>query len=211
MTLVQEKGIFMSRPVSKDSLLKAMESEHQKLEDLLKTLNEKQMTQPGVCETWSVKDILAHLHAWEQLVLSWYRAGVRGQEVKTPASDLKWSETPILNQRIYEQYCDVSLHEIQAKFAASHDEVRATIKPIPEKELVTRGFYAWTKSTTLLSYFVSCTSSHYHWAYEEIRRWVKEQAKKRNGFCARLVAQICSSINSLTTPVTLKSQVEEIL
>jgi hypothetical protein len=167
----------MSRPATKEALLKAIESEHQKLDTLLKTLSKDQMTEPGVCASWSVKDIVAHLHAWEQMVLSWYRAGVRGEDVRTPASDLKWSETPILNQRIYEQYHDMPLNEVRTKFTASHNEMLATLKTIPEKELVTRGFYAWTKSTTLLSYFVSSTSSHYHWAYDEIHKWLKAQAK----------------------------------
>ncbi len=168
----------MSRPSSKDDLLKAIDLEYQKLESLLNTLTEDQMVQPGVCAEWSVKDILAHLHAWAQMVLGWYRAGVRGEEVKTPASDLKWNEIPVLNQRIYEQYRDTPLNQIQAKFAASHNEMLAAVKSIPEDELVTPKFYSWPKNTPLLSYFVSSTSSHYHWAYNEIRKWVKAQAKK---------------------------------
>ncbi len=163
----------MPRPTSKDSLLTAIEAEHQKLETMLKTLTEDQMTQAGVCEQWSVKDILAHLYAWQQMMLGWYRAGAQGKDVKTPAADLKWSETPILNQRIYEQYRDMPLKQVKKKFADSHAETLALMKSIPEKELVTPKFYAWTKSSTLLSYFVSSTSSHYQWAYNEIRKWAK--------------------------------------
>lgn len=167
----------MPRPASKDALLKAMESERQQLIALLKTLDDDQMTQPGVCESWSVKDILAHLYEWQQMVLGWYHAGKSGEDVKTPAPDLKWSETPILNQRIYERYRDLPLHDIQARFAASYDETLATITSIPDEALVTPKFYRWTKSSTLLSYFVSCTSSHYRWAYDEIRKWAKGTSK----------------------------------
>lgn len=142
----------------------------------VQNLSEEQMIQPGVCEAWSAKDILAHLYAWEQMVLGWYRAGVRGEKVRTPAPDLKWSETPILNQRIYVTYRDTPLSEIQASLAASYNEMLATIKAIPEEELVTPRFYEWTKNSTLLSYFVSSTSSHYHWAYDHIRKWIKAQS-----------------------------------
>jgi len=168
----------MARPTSKDELLTAMDTEHQTLDALLNTLTEKQMVQPGVCGAWSVKDILAHLHEWAQMVLRWYRAGVRGADVKTPASDLKWSETPILNQRIFEQYRDVPLADVRALFAASHAEIRAAVIAIPEEELITPRFYRWTKSSLLLSYFVSATSSHYQWATKEIRRWARAEAKK---------------------------------
>ncbi len=165
----------MSRPKSKEDLLNTIPLERQKLISVLENLQDEQMTQPGVCENWSVKDILAHLYAWEQMVLSWYRAGVRGEIVKTPAEDLKWSETPILNQRIYEQYRDIPLSEMQKKFAESYAEIVSVIETIPEEALITPKFYAWTNTTTLLSYFVSATSSHYHWAYDEIRTWIKTQ------------------------------------
>jgi len=167
----------MPRPATKDALLKLAELEYQKLDNLLKTLSDAQMVQSGVCEAWSVKDILAHLYAWQQMVLSWYRSGARGEDVKTPAPDLKWSQIPLLNQRIYEQYCTAPLSEIQAKLAASHAETLNTLKSIPDEALITAGFYKWTKSTTLLSYFVSCTSSHYHWAYDEVRKWARAQSK----------------------------------
>lgn len=167
----------MPRPKTKADLLTAAELEYQKLDALIQPLNAEQMTQAGACETWSIKDILAHLLAWEQMVLSWYRAGLRGEEVKTPAADLKWSETPILNQRIYEQYRDVPLGEIRAKFAASHAETLETFQSIPEEALITPKVYKWTNTSTLLSYFVSCTSSHYSWAAAEIRKWLKAQAK----------------------------------
>lgn len=165
----------MPRPTSKDALLEAMHAERHKLDALLNTLPADRMTEPGVCEQWSVKDILAHLYAWQQMVMAWYGAGKRGESVKTPAPDLGWSETPALNQRIYEQYRDTPLSDIQAKFAASYDEIRALISAIPEDDLITPKVYAWTKTSTLLSYFVSCTSSHDHWAYDEIRRWKKAQ------------------------------------
>jgi hypothetical protein len=178
LNLIREERNIMSRPLSKAELVQAMLVEYQKLDALLKTLTEDQMCLPEVCGLWSVKDILGHLYAWQQMVLSWYRAGVRGEDVKTPASDLKWSEIPLLNQRIYEQYRDVSLNELKARFAASHGEIFETLKSIPEEELITPKFYSWPKSTPLLSYFVSSTSSHYLWAYNEIRRWRKLQAKK---------------------------------
>ena len=165
----------MARPQTKEDLLKAIDLEFGKLTALLDTLDENQFQQAGVCGEWSAKDILAHLHAWGQMVLKWYRTGVRGEPVKTPAEDLKWSQLPILNQRIYEQYRAVPLDYIQSLFNATHKEMLATINAIPETDLVTPDAFSWTNETTLLSYFVSCTASHYHWATDKIRRWVKDK------------------------------------
>ena len=166
----------MPRPTSKTDLLETMTVEYQKLQALLQPLNESRMTQAGVCGDWSIKDMLGHLTEWQRMVLSWYQDGAAGKDVKTPAPDLKWSEIPILNQRIYEQYRDVPLADMRQQLEASHAATRQVLEGIPDEALVTPRFYRWTNTSTLLSYFVSCTSSHYHWACTEIRKWLRAQA-----------------------------------
>jgi hypothetical protein len=68
----------MVKQTSKDQLLKGIHTERVRLESNLSTLSAEEMSQPGVTGTWSVKDILAHLVAWERLFLEWYQAGVKG-------------------------------------------------------------------------------------------------------------------------------------
>jgi hypothetical protein len=43
------------------------------------------------------------------------------------------------------------------------------------EQLFGRGAYAWTRSSTLGSYFVSCTSSHYVWARKTLRAILKSR------------------------------------
>jgi len=40
-------------------------------------------------------------------------------------------------------------------------------------ELFSRNVYKWTKSSTLGSYFISTTSSHYDWAMKKLKRHIK--------------------------------------
>jgi hypothetical protein len=103
-------------------------------------------------------------------VIHWYQAGQRGEVPKTPADDLKWSETPILNQRIYEQYRAVPLAEIRARYAAVHQEMLALVQTMTEDELFAPKRYAWTGSTVLFRYIWSCTGAHFKWARGEIRK-----------------------------------------
>jgi hypothetical protein len=51
--------------------------------------------------------------------------------------------------------------------------VRALVERHEEADLFTKKRYAWTGSTSLGSYAVSCTSSHYTWASDLIRRFAR--------------------------------------
>lgn len=163
----------MPRPTSKTDLLLAIEQERGALEALLETLTPEQMVEPGAVGDWSAKDVLAHLVEWEQMVLSWYRAGLRGEIPELPAPGYKWNQTPQLNQMIYEKHRDRLLSDVMEQFNDSHQEILGVIKALPDEELFTVGRYAWTQKNTMGAYFVSATSSHYLWARKEIKKGFK--------------------------------------
>jgi uncharacterized protein (TIGR03083 family) len=168
---------MMPRPTSKQDLLVAIDKEREALEALLETLTPEQMTEPGVVGAWSVKDVLAHLIEWEQMVLGWHRARLRGETPELPAPGYKWNQTPELNQMIYEKHRNRALDDVLAQFGDSHQEILSVIQALSSEELFTAGQYAWTKKNTLGTYFVSATSSHYLWARKEIRKGLKARQR----------------------------------
>jgi hypothetical protein len=163
----------MPRPGTKKQLLETIEVEQKALEQVLAGLTADQMTQPGVVGEWSVKDVLAHLLEWQQMVLSWHSAALKGKVPAVPADGMKWAQIPQLNQQIYEKHCNRALADIQREFKSSHKKMLSTIQGLSEEDLFTRGRYAWTKSSTLGSYFISSTSSHYLWARTNIKKGLK--------------------------------------
>ena len=167
----------MPRPTSKNDLLAAIEKERGALETYLETLTPEQLTEPGIVGEWSAKDVLAHLIEWEQMVLGWHAAGLRGEVPPLPAPGFKWNQTPQLNQQIYEKHRDRPLDEVLEQFQASHREILCVIQGLSNEELFTAGRYAWTKKNTLGTYMVSATSSHYLWARKEIRKGFRAKAK----------------------------------
>jgi hypothetical protein len=163
----------MPRPTSKTDLLAAINQEREALETTLEALTHEQMVKPGVVGEWSVKDVLTHLIEWEQMVLEWYRAGLRGENPELPAPGYKWNQTPQLNQLIYEKHRDRPLDEVMEQLQASHREILGVIQELSNEELFTTGRYTWTQKNTMGTYFVSATSSHYLWARKEIRKGIK--------------------------------------
>jgi len=163
----------MPRPKTKAQILSESQREHDALEDLLATMSPEQMTQPGLVGPWSASDVLAHLTEWEQMVLGWCAAGLRGETPALPAEGYKWSQLPALNQRIYEKHRDRPLADVLESYRASYDQVMSLVESLSEEDLFTPGRYAWAKTNALASYIASCTSSHYRWARTELRNGLR--------------------------------------
>ncbi len=129
--------------------------------------------EPGACETWSVKDILGHLDAWHEMFLLWECAGAAGQTIEMPAPGYTWKETPALNEEIYQHIKHDDYDDVVARLEASLGRVRTVITGYSDADLSTKRRYKWTGSTSVLSYAVSATSSHYDWARKLIRKFRK--------------------------------------
>lgn len=167
----------MPRPTSKTQLLAAMHKEHAALEKLVEGLTTEQQNRvSGEIEAWAFKDVLVHVTAWEQMVLGWYRAGVRGETPHLPAPGFNWRQIPALNAQIYEDGRKRPFSTVLTQFQTSFEEIKATIEAVDESEMFTPEQYAWTNKNNMATYFISATSSHYAWAKKEIRKLLRAEA-----------------------------------
>lgn len=166
----------MAKPHTKALILSESEKERNALEELLQALTADEMTRPDIVGSWSVKDVLAHLYEWEQMVLRWLAASRRGETPAVPAAGYKWNQLPALNETIFQTYRGRSLSEIQQLSQTSYREITATIEALDEETLFAAGLYPWMNKNNLATYFTSATSSHYRWARKEIRKGLRAQA-----------------------------------
>jgi hypothetical protein len=165
----------MPRITSKAELLSNIEHEYRLLKETISDLDAKQMQTLGVCDKWSAKDLMAHLIAWKLMFLGWYRKGLRGENFKTPANDLKWNQTPILNERIYQQWKDEPLEKVLREFETTYTEMVKLTNSLPEEQLFQRRLYPWMGTTLLVRWIDAQTSMHYRWAKNLLRKWKNSQ------------------------------------
>jgi hypothetical protein len=163
----------MAHAKSKDDLLGEIRKERKALEKLIATLSPAQMMSPGMLGEWSVKDVLAHLVEWEQMFLGWYHGGQDGQLVHTPAEGYKWNQLRELNQKIYEDNRERGVEEVCGLFENSFREIFHSVEGMTDEELFDATFYPWTNKHALAGWVESNTSSHYHWAWNGIRKGLK--------------------------------------
>jgi hypothetical protein len=159
----------MPRYLTKTSLLDAIRDTRAQLEKKYSKLTPEQMIWPGSMDNWSVKDILAHLVDWEQRLIGWYQAGLRGDVPATPAPGMSWRDLPTLNQRGYEKHQDDPLDLVMENFQRSYQETLRLVEGMSEEEIYSAGYYEWTGKSSLYSYIAANTFRHYNWARTQIR------------------------------------------
>lgn len=163
----------MTRPKTKSELLAECVKERQALDGLLATVQAEQMLQSGFAGEWTIKDLLAHLYEWEQMLLGWIAAGERGETPGVPGDGYKWSQLPALNEAIRQKHLRRPLEEVLEMYRSSYRQISERMEAFSEEALFKPGLYAWLNTNTLAAYFTGCTSSHYRWARAEIRKGLK--------------------------------------
>ena len=82
-----------------------------------------------------------------------------------------------LNEAIWLRTRDDTWEEVLARLADSHDRIRTVIAGYDDGALFEKRCWAWTGSTSVGSYAVSATTSHYDWAAKLIRRLVSRSKR----------------------------------
>jgi len=133
-------------------LLTLIQTDYDRILQTIAPLTEEQMVQPGAVGESSVKDVLAHLAAWERRLC---------QRVRGKPEDGVTLKTPEYNALIHQQNKDRPLKETRAEFKRSHNQVLKLVADLTEAEQA-----QWAQA------FKFNTYNHYKWAYTHIRRWM---------------------------------------
>jgi hypothetical protein len=168
--------ILMAKQSDKTRLLTDIKTEHQRLENYLELLIEADMLRTGVVGDWSVKDLLAHLTAWEQLFLSWYQAGLTNTTVRPSPVGMGRTAIDEINQSVYAENKSKPLAQVLEEFHASYRQTLALVESIPEDDIFGQQRFAWTGKHTLADYVTGNTSNHYRWAKDKVRQWLLNSA-----------------------------------
>ncbi len=162
----------MPRPQDKQTLLALGQANFDKLMTLVQEFTDEELHAEFQFETRdrNVRDTLVHLHEWHLMMMEWYRVGMGGAKPEMPAPGYTWKTLPDLNLEIWKKYQQTSLNEGMALLKQSFQQIRKLIEKQNDPELFEKKRYPWTGTTSLGSYFVSATSSHYDWALKQLKK-----------------------------------------
>jgi hypothetical protein len=165
MTTDSQIGEYAVPPVNKAELMTRIDREWAALERTIAPLDEGQMTAPGD-GGWSIKDLLAHISAWERVLLVVDLQGgtfaeAAGMDEATSAATEHMTAETGLNDYFYQRDKQLSLPEVLANFRATHQQVIAALEPLDEADLQ-RAHDPDDPESHLVDSIVGDTYGHYH-------------------------------------------------
>lgn len=179
----------MPRPANKKELLDAAASNYDKLNAMIDTLTDEELNTPFDFSAdtkkteahWgrdkNLRDILVHLHEWQVLLLQWMEANMNGGNKPFLPAPYTWKTYGAMNMEIWKKHQNTSLEDSKCMLEDSHRKVIALAGQLPDEDLFTKAKFPWTGTTSLGSYFISTTSSHYDWAMKKLKAHKKQLTK----------------------------------
>lgn len=178
---------IMPRPTTKIDLITTADEQFSKLWQLIDSMSaEKQNASFVFSETFlekrkeahwkrdkNLRDVLIHLYEWHQLLLNWVDSNQNGEAKPFIPAPYNWRTYSKLNEEFIEKHQNTSLNEAKELLKNSHAEVLKMIETFTNEELFAKNTLPWTGTSTLGSYCVSATSSHYEWAIKKIKQHIK--------------------------------------
>ena len=125
----------MPRPKSKDELLELSGINYKKLFEFIDAVPaEKQNASfPEHFMNRNIRDVLAHLHHWHQMLQEWYQTGMNGNKPEMPAKGYTWKTTSKLNHEIQRMHANEGLEEVRLNLENSHKKLMKMIQNIAMK------------------------------------------------------------------------------
>ena len=175
----------MGRPTSKEDLVEAANIKYKKLWELIHSLSDTELNtefdfskdEKKKEAHWgrdkNIKDVLIHLHEWHKLLIKWITSNQEGVIKPFLPEQYNWKTYGEMNVEFWKKHQDTNTEEAEQMCSKSHVDVMGIIETFTNEELFSKGIFSWTGTTTLGSYCVSATASHYDWAMKKLKAHVK--------------------------------------
>ena len=166
----------MPRPTTKADLIQAANEQFAKLWTLIGEMSDEEKSADIVPNERdkNVRDILVHLYEWHCLLLNWIQSNTKGKPAAFLPEPYNWKTYPAMNVGFWKKHRETPYAAAESMLKKTHKEVMALIETFSNEALFSKGAFNWTGTTTLGSYCVSATSSHYDWAMKDIKKALKK-------------------------------------
>jgi hypothetical protein len=149
----------------KDHILAALREQFERWEALLANLSEEQITAPRFDFDWSIKDVVTHLWAWQQISIARMQGGVYDREPKIPqwivGMGEDWEEdADRVNALTFENNHQKPWLEIHQNWREGFLRFLELGEKIAERNLLDGGKYPWLKGYSLAAILIASYDHH---------------------------------------------------
>jgi hypothetical protein len=161
-------------PQTKTEVLDLIRSSHDALEQAIARMSDGQISAPTADGGWSVKDLMAHITAWERILL---RSHIEGrpyaQAVANDGPLPQFTTVDEINDWLYQQSKATPLADVRENFQSTYQQVLTAIQQMTEADLLA-GQSRVRPHVSMLEAIAGNTWEHYDEHAATIRRLAAE-------------------------------------
>jgi len=179
----------MPRPATKPDLIKVANEQSEKMWKLVDSMSDDEQRatfnfgdgadrkearkEAHWARDKNLRDVFIHLYEWHQLLLDWVKSNQNGKAIPFLPEPYNWKTYGGMNIELWKKHQHTPYDKSKAMLKESHSEVMKLIDAFSNNDLFAKGSFSWTGGSTLGSYCVSVTASHYDWAMKKIKLHIK--------------------------------------
>lgn len=161
-----------------DHILGALREQFDRWEELLTTMSEEQITAPLLPSTWSTKDLVAHLRAWQQRSIARLEAAHLNREPEFP----RWLADPDpdseggtdqTNAWIYAANRELGWSQVHQDWREGFLRFLELGQGVSERDLLDTGRYPWLQGYSL-AFILVASYDHHQEHLEKLLAWLQE-------------------------------------
>ncbi|MDP9235940.1 MAG: ClbS/DfsB family four-helix bundle protein [Chloroflexota bacterium] len=163
--------------MNKEELLHNIRSERATLDALIATIDDRASIAPALEGDRSVKDVLAHITAWEQRCASKIREGsTRDVSAAEEASDGGFTEADMhrFNESVFEANRARPLVDVREDARRSYQAMLAAVGALSEEQLGLPVRWGSTEGPLMLEFIREDTDAHYREHSDQIEAWRRQ-------------------------------------
>lgn len=161
----------MSNP---SDLLTTIRIARAELLELLADLTQDQISSSPVQGDWTVKDLLAHIAAWERLAANRLAAARDAAELAYPPLQGQ-ADVDAFNARVYRDHRLEPVETVMAEFEAAHQQLIAEVEMLAANQLPEQLPFDWAGNLTYQVLISANTHWHYYEHISALEQWLAEQ------------------------------------
>ncbi len=153
--------------MKRTQLLSEMARVRAELEALVDDLGERHMLEPGAVGDWTVRDVLAHLTAWEVDMLTNLGRVKRGVK----PGNVQWNKASIQqqNETWHAEMKDRSLHSVRIDWEGARKQTLRVLEGMSDAEANKPA--GWLQGRSVADYVAEMTLNHEREHLEHLREW----------------------------------------
>jgi hypothetical protein len=163
----------------KEHIIAALREQFEYWEELLASLSEEQITAPNFDLGWSIKDVMAHLWAWQQVSIARMEAGILDREPEYQQWIVgigdDWEEDAgRVNAVTFENYHKKPWSEVYQNWNDGFLQFLELGSQLSERDLLNGDRYPWLKGYNL-AFILVASYEHHQEHFEKLIDWLQKQ------------------------------------